>query len=114
MTTTHPATTPSTGDGRPHRARPEPPEAAADRRDHPLEKSQKSYHTILEQQVSEATEELERPTSGLLLSGLTAGLDLGFGPFAMVVFSTLTARSSRSRSGSCSARTSTPRASSSW
>ncbi len=91
MTTTHPSITPSAGDGRPHRNHHEPPEAAADRRDHPLEKSQKSYHTILEQQVTEATEELERPTGGLLLSGLTAGLDLGFGPFAMVVFSTLTA-----------------------
>lgn len=54
-------------------------------RDHPLEESQKSYHTALEQEILEAEEELERPASALLLSGLTAGLDLGFGPFAMAV-----------------------------
>ena len=53
------------------------------RRDHPLEESRKSYHTILEQQIEEAEEELDRPSMALLLSGLAAGLDLGFGPFAM-------------------------------
>jgi formate/nitrite transporter FocA (FNT family) len=60
------------------------------RRDHPLEESRKSYHTILEQQIEEAEEELDRPSMALLLSGLAAGLDLGFGPFAMAVNSTLT------------------------
>lgn len=58
-------------------------------RDRPLVESQKSYHTILEQQTSRAEEELARPALALFLSGLTAGLDLGFGPFAMAVSSTL-------------------------
>jgi len=59
-------------------ARASDPERAA--RDQPLEKPQKSYHTILEQHVAQAQEELERPVGGLLLSSLSAGLDLGFGP----------------------------------
>lgn len=57
--------------------------------DEPLEKPQKSYHTILEQHVTQAQEELERPAGGLLLSSLSAGLDLGFGPFLMAVMLTL-------------------------
>jgi len=57
-------------------------------RDHPLEEAQKSYHTVLEQQIGQAKEELERPASALLLSGLAAGLDLGFGPFSMAVVMT--------------------------
>lgn len=60
------------------------------RRDRPLEASRKSYHTVLEQQIEQAEEELERPATALLLSGLAAGLELGFGPFAMAVQSTLT------------------------
>jgi formate/nitrite transporter FocA (FNT family) len=60
-------------------------------RDHPLDEAQKSYHTVLEQQITQAEVELKRPALALLLSGLTAGLDLGFGPFAMAVHSTLTA-----------------------
>ena len=60
--------------------------------DAPREHPQKSYHTILEQHVRQATEELERPAGALLLSGLSAGLDLGFGPFLMAVTATLTAR----------------------
>lgn len=58
-------------------------------RDNPLEEAQKSYQTVLEQQVVEATEELERPAAGLLLSSLSGGLDLGFGPFLMAVALTL-------------------------
>lgn len=58
-------------------------------RDQPLDKPQKSYHTILEQHVAQAREELERPAGGLLLSSLSAGLDLGFGPFLMAVMLTL-------------------------
>lgn len=57
--------------------------------DQPLEKPQKSYHTILEQHVEQAQEELERPAGGLLLSSFSAGLDLGFGPFLMAVLLTL-------------------------
>ena len=59
------------------------------RRDFPLEEAQKNYHTILEQQTARAEEELRRPVLALFLSGLTAGLDVGFGPFAMAVNTTL-------------------------
>jgi formate/nitrite transporter FocA (FNT family) len=58
-------------------------------RDRPLDEAQKSYHTGLEQQVVEATGELERPAAGLLLSSFSGGLDLGFGPFLMAVALTL-------------------------
>lgn len=58
-------------------------------RDRPVEEAQKNYHVILEQQVQQAQEDLERPASGLLISGFSAGLDLGFGPFAMAVIATL-------------------------
>ena len=57
--------------------------------DEPDVDAQKPRDVVLEQQASQATEELERPTLPLLLSGLTAGLDLGFGPFAMAVGGTL-------------------------
>lgn len=60
--------------------------------DTPQEEPQKSYHTILEQHVRQAQEELERPAGALLLSGLSAGLDLGFGPFLMAVIVTLTSK----------------------
>lgn len=60
--------------------------------DVPRQEPQKSYHTILEQHVRQAQEELERPAGALLLSGLSAGLDLGFGPFLMAVIATLTAK----------------------
>jgi formate/nitrite transporter FocA (FNT family) len=60
--------------------------------DVPREEPQKSYHTILEQHVRQAHEELERPAAALLLSGLSAGLDLGFGPFLMAVLATLTSK----------------------
>jgi formate/nitrite transporter FocA (FNT family) len=56
-----------------------------EKEDNPLEEPQKSYDTILEQEVTSAEEEMERPWLALLLSGLTAGLDLGFGPLTMVV-----------------------------
>jgi formate-nitrite transporter family protein len=68
-----------------------PSSDASARIDNPQGRSQKSHHTILEQQLAEATEELERPWKALFLSALTAGLDLGFGPFAMVAVDTLTA-----------------------
>jgi formate/nitrite transporter FocA (FNT family) len=60
--------------------------------DAPQEQPQKSYHTILEQHVRQAQEELDRPAGALLLSGLSAGLDLGFGPFLMAVMATLCSR----------------------
>jgi formate-nitrite transporter family protein len=60
--------------------------------DVPRQEPQKTYHTILEQHVRQAQEEIERPAGALLLSGLSAGLDLGFGPFLMAVISTLTSK----------------------
>ncbi|MBF5045488.1 formate/nitrite transporter family protein [Aggregicoccus sp. 17bor-14] len=56
--------------------------------DHPREAAQKSYHTVLEQLISQAEEELQRPVLALALSSLSAGLDLGFGPLAMAVLRT--------------------------
>lgn len=58
-------------------------------RDDPRSEARKNYHTILEQQTAGAEVELERPAAALFFSGLTAGLDLGFGPFAMAVSTTL-------------------------
>lgn len=58
-------------------------------RDHPLEEAQKSYHTILEQQITDAEDQLNRPALALLLSGFAAGLDIGFGPFSMAAAATL-------------------------
>lgn len=58
-------------------------------RDHPLEEAQKNSHAILEQQISRGEEELARPAFALFLSALVAGLDLGFGPFAMAISSTM-------------------------
>lgn len=60
--------------------------------DIPRQTPQKSYHTILEQHVRQAHEELGRPAGALLLSGVSAGLDLGFGPFLMAVIATLTSK----------------------
>lgn len=47
--------------------------------DRPREEAQKSYHTVLEQHVQQAQEDIERPATGLFLSSSSAGLDLGFG-----------------------------------
>lgn len=44
---------------------------------------QKSYETILEQEIQDGLRELERPTGGLALSSLSAGLDIGFSVLAM-------------------------------
>ena len=58
--------------------------------DRPQDESRKSSHTILEQLVQNAEEELQWPASAIFLSGLAAGLDIGWGPFAMAVNLTLT------------------------
>ncbi|HEY6922977.1 MAG TPA: hypothetical protein VI653_05880, partial [Steroidobacteraceae bacterium] len=42
--------------------------------------------------MRQAHEELGRPAGALLLSGFSAGLDLGFGPFLMAVSATLTSK----------------------
>ncbi|HVS64261.1 MAG TPA: formate/nitrite transporter family protein [Thermoanaerobaculia bacterium] len=51
--------------------------------------SQKSYSTILDEEIEEGLEELERPTWGLLLSGFSAGLDIGFSVLLLAVLGTL-------------------------
>ncbi len=40
----------------------------------------KPAQTILRQEIEVGSEQLQRPTAGLLLSALSAGLDIGFGP----------------------------------
>src|SRR6195952_1770424 len=54
------------------------------------EEPQKSYGTILEQEINAGLTELERPTAALLLSGLSAGLDVSLGLLLMAVMRTLT------------------------
>ncbi|WP_255148646.1 formate/nitrite transporter family protein [Halorarius halobius] len=41
------------------------------------------YSTILAEQIEEGLRELNRSTTGLALSGVSAGLDIGFGPLLM-------------------------------
>lgn len=51
--------------------------------------AQKSYATILQQQIQEGVDELERPPGGLLLSAFSAGLDIGFSVLAIALVGTL-------------------------
>jgi formate-nitrite transporter family protein len=50
----------------------------------------KSGRRILEQEITEGLTEIQRPTAGLLMSGLSAGLDLGFSVLLMSVILTQT------------------------
>jgi formate/nitrite transporter FocA (FNT family) len=50
---------------------------------------QTSAPQILESIIESAQHEMERGTSGLLLSGFSAGLDIGFGPLLMAVMLTV-------------------------
>lgn len=54
---------------------------------------QTSSGAILDQQIREGLAELSRPASGLFLSALSAGLDIGFGPLLMAVLLALAAGS---------------------
>ena len=54
-----------------------------------LEDAQTSYREILFQQILQGKGEIERSTGGLLLSGLSAGMDIGFSTFLMAVMLTL-------------------------
>ena len=54
------------------------------------EEPQKSYGTILEQEINAGLTELERTSAALLLSGLSAGLDVSLGLLLMAVMRTLT------------------------
>ncbi|HTR64951.1 MAG TPA: formate/nitrite transporter family protein [Terriglobales bacterium] len=49
------------------------------------DEAQKSYRRILEQEINEGMRELGRPTLGLLISGLSAGLDVSFSALVMAV-----------------------------
>jgi formate/nitrite transporter FocA (FNT family) len=55
------------------------------------EEPQKSYETILEQEIAAGLTEIERPAPALLLSGLSAGLDVSLSLLLMAVMKTLTA-----------------------
>ncbi len=48
-----------------------------------------SYREIIRSEIEEGVSQLERPATGLALSGLSAGLDIGFGPLLMVMVLTL-------------------------
>ncbi len=54
------------------------------------EEPQKSYETILEQQIQAGVTELERPAPNLFLSGLSAGLDVSLSLLLMAAMRTLT------------------------
>jgi formate-nitrite transporter family protein len=49
----------------------------------------KSHQTIIDQEIEQAVEELQRPAAGLLISGLLAGLGIGVSVFLIVVIMTL-------------------------
>ena len=53
------------------------------------EEPQKGYETILEQEILAGVAELERPSSGLFLSALSAGLDVSFSLLLMAVMRSL-------------------------
>lgn len=55
----------------------------------PNASSQKSYQSILEQEITEGLRELDRPSSGLFISGLSAGLDVSFSLLLIAVLLTL-------------------------
>lgn len=50
--------------------------------------SQKPYEAILESEITQGLQELGRPADGLILSGLSAGLDIGFSLLMMAVMLT--------------------------
>ncbi|MBX0294170.1 formate/nitrite transporter family protein [Haloarcula nitratireducens] len=54
----------------------------------PVDDEQAEGEDILELQIRRGLSELNRPTSGLSLSALSAGLDIGFGPLLMGVILT--------------------------
>lgn len=50
---------------------------------------QKSYRTVLKQEIIAGLAELKRPASGLFLSSLSAGLDIGFSLLLMATMLTM-------------------------
>jgi formate/nitrite transporter FocA (FNT family) len=55
----------------------------------PVTPPKKSEQIILQEQIAEELEQLQRPWSGLLLSGIAAGFELGFSVFFMGAMLTL-------------------------
>lgn len=72
------------GGGAPSAGAEEAPAAEVPEQDKP-----KSYGTILEEEIFQGLHELERPAGGLFLSGLSAGLDIGFSLFLMATVLTV-------------------------
>jgi formate/nitrite transporter FocA (FNT family) len=58
------------------------PEPSAPQEDRDTQRAQEN---ILRVQIREGLSELNRPTAGLFLASLSAGLDIGFGPLLMAV-----------------------------
>lgn len=55
----------------------------------PEPEATRSYREILDQEIRQGVDELERPAAGLFTSGLSAGLDIGFSVLLMAVVLTL-------------------------
>ncbi len=53
------------------------------------ETAQTSYQSILEHEITEGLREIDRPTYGLLISGVSAGLDVSISLFLMIVVMSL-------------------------
>ncbi|WP_232686874.1 formate/nitrite transporter family protein [Halobacterium zhouii] len=53
--------------------------------------TQRAHTQILQAQIEEGLQTIDRPTSGQFLSGLSCGLDIGFGPFMMAAMYAVTA-----------------------
>ena len=70
--------------GRSREAEPGGSESGGDDQDKP-----KGYATILEEEIWQGLSEMERPTGGLALSGLSAGLDIGFSVLLMATVLTI-------------------------
>ncbi|WP_232820482.1 formate/nitrite transporter family protein [Halorussus litoreus] len=58
-------------------------------RTEPVAGGQLPKKEILAQEIQEGLEELERSADGLFLSGISAGLDIGFGPLFMAILYTV-------------------------
>src|SRR3569623_3790994 len=56
----------------------------------PQQEPQKSYREILREEIEQGLREHQRPTKALLISGLSAGLDVSFSLFLIGVVYTLT------------------------
>lgn len=57
---------------------------ADDSADGGSKRGEKSYREVLAEEIEKGVLELNRPRVGVFLSGLSAGLDIGFGPLLMV------------------------------